>query len=63
MLSRNEYQGKLPYDIYVKRYKMHQEAVFPKSKTDTTPTKSGTDTPPTQEEIKKYLEENNKRIN
>ena len=57
MLSRNEYQGKLPYDIYVKRYKMHQEAVFPKSKTDTTPTKSGTDIP-TQEEIKKYLEEN-----
>ena len=62
MLSRNEYQGKLPYDIYVKRYKMHQEAVFPKSKTDTTPTKSGTDIP-TQEEIKKYLEENKQNLN
>jgi len=63
MLSRNDYQGKLPYDTYVKRYKMHQEAVFPKSKTDTTPTKPGTDIPPTQEEIKKYLEENKQNLN
>ena len=63
MLSRNEYQGKLPYDTYVKRYKMHQEAVFPKSKSDTTPTKPGTDIPPTQEEIKKYLEENKQNLN
>ncbi len=63
MLSRNEYQGKLPYDTYVKRYKMHQEAVFPKPKSDTIPTKPGTDIPPTQEEIKKYLEENKQNIN
>jgi len=63
-LSRTEYKGKLPYDLYVKRYEFHQKTVLPKPKNDTTPsTTPGTDIAPTQEEIKKYLEENKQNLN
>jgi len=62
MLSRNEYRGKLSYEQYVKRYKKHEEAL-PKPKTDTpSTTNPGTDIPPTQEEIKKYMEDNKQKL-
>lgn len=51
MLSRNEYVGRLPYEEYVKRYKRHEQAIFP----STTDKKPGEDIPPTQEDIKEYL--------
>tara|TARA_R110002050_G_scaffold286318_1_gene436688 strand:+ start:6671 stop:9154 length:2484 start_codon:yes stop_codon:yes gene_type:complete len=57
MLSRNEYRGKLSYDDYVKRYNLHKKAL-PKSNTDL----PDTDIPPTQEEIKKYIEENKNNL-
>ena len=68
MLSRTEYKGKLPYDLYVKRYEFHQKTVLPKPKNNPEPstepsTKPGTDIAPTQEEIKKYLEENKQKLN
>ena len=59
MLSRNEYRGKLSYDEYVKRYKRHEQAIFPNKK-DTKPSE---DIPPTQEEIKKYLEKSKQDLN
>ncbi len=59
MLSRNEYRGKLSYEEYVKRYKRHEEAIFPNKK-DTKPSE---DIPPTQEEIKKYLEKSKQDLN
>jgi len=63
MLSRQEYKGKLSYEEYVKRYKKHEKAL-PKSKTDIPSTnKAGTDVPPTQEEIKKYIEDNKQKLN
>ena len=64
MLSRNEYRGKLSYEDYVKRYKKHEKAL-PKPTTDLPPlpTDTGTDIPPTQEEIKKYIEDNKQKIN
>jgi hypothetical protein len=60
MLSRSQYKGKLSYEEYVKRYKKHEKAL-PKS-TDL-PTDTDTDIPPTQEEIKKYIEDNKQKIN
>ena len=66
MLSRSQYRGKLSYEEYVKRYKKHEKAL-PKADRnlpdDTPPTKPGTDVPPTQEEIKKYIEENKQKLN
>ena len=63
MLSRSQYKGKLSYEEYVKRYKKHEKAL-PKSKTDIPSTnKAGTDVPPTQEEIKKYIEDNKQKLN
>ena len=67
-MSRTEYKGKLPYDLYVKRYEFHQKTVLPKPKNNPEPstepsTKPGTDIAPTQEEIKKYLEENKQKLN
>ena len=61
MLSRSEYRGKLPYDTYVKRYKLHEQAIFPTKKDSDTP-KPDKDIPPTQEEIKKYLDENKQKL-
>lgn len=60
MLSRSEYKGKLSYEDYVKRYKKHEKAL-PKS--NDLPTDTDTDIPPTQEEIKKYIEDNKQKIN
>ena len=60
MLSRSEYRGKLSYEEYVKRYKRHEEAIFPKKREDTKPSE---DIPPTQEEIKKYLEKSKQDLN
>ena len=60
MLSRSQYKGKLSYEEYVKRYKKHEKAL-PKS-TDL-PTDTDTDIPPTEEEIKKYIEDNKQKIN
>ncbi len=63
MLSKSQYRGKLSYEEYVKRYKKHEEAL-PKPKTDIpSTTKPGTDVPPTQEEIKKYIEDNKQKLN
>ena len=64
MLSRSEYKGKLSYEEYVKRYKKHEKAL-PKPTTDLPPlpTDTNNDIPPTQEEIKKYIEENKQKIN
>ena len=61
MLSRSEYRGKLPYDTYVKRYKLHEQAIFP-TKKDTDTSKPSKDIPPTQEEIKKYLDDNKQKL-
>ena len=61
MLSRSEYRGKLPYDTYVKRYKMHEQAIFPTKKSTDLP-KPDKDIPPTQEEIKKYLDKNKQEL-
>ena len=64
MLSRSEYKGKLSYEEYVKRYKKHEKAL-PKPTTvlPPLPTDTDTDIPPTQEEIKKYIDENKQKIN
>jgi hypothetical protein len=61
MLSRSQYKGKLSYEEYVKRYKKHEKAL-PKPTNDL-PTDTDTDIPPTQEEIKKYIEDNKQKIN
>jgi hypothetical protein len=66
MLSRSEYKGKLSYEDYVKRYKKHEKAL-PKPIDDLPPLPTDkptdTDIPPTQEEIKKYIEDNKQKIN
>jgi hypothetical protein len=59
MISESEYQGILPYEQYVKRYKKHLEALPPTKKKK----ELGKDAPPTKEEIKKYIEENKIDIN
>ena len=67
MLSRNEYIGRLPYDVYVKRYKKHSAALPKASRIDTdkdipdsqSPDK---DVPPTQKDIKDYLDKNKKDL-
>ncbi len=58
MLSRNEYRGKLPYEEYVRRYKIH-EAALPKQPAKEKPSE---DVPPTQNEIKDYLDKNKKEL-
>ena len=67
MLSRNEYIGRLPYDVYVKRYKKHSAALPKASRIDTdrqSPDKDvpDKDVPPTQKDIKDYLDKNKKDL-
>ena len=61
MISRNDYKGRLPYDVYVQRFKKHS-AALPQSKPETKPEPTGTDVPPTQQDIKDYLDKNRKDL-
>ena len=66
MLSRNQYSGRLPYDVYVERYKKHS-AALPKAPTVVPDRQSPDKVVPdsqssTQKEIKDYLDKNKKDL-
>ena len=61
MISESEYQGRIPYDEYVRRYNLNISAL-PKSKEPISET-TQKDIPPTKEEIKKYIEDNKIDLN
>lgn len=61
MLSRNEYRGRLPYDVYVQRYKKHS-AALPKASRNADSQSTDKDVPDSQKDIKDYLDKNKKDL-